>query len=70
MKKDSGVAYILDKSDSYPRAGESDAEFRARVQKRQDERRTRMSQNEPNVLGNSTDSLKAAAIELGYLQNV
>jgi len=67
MKNNDVVSFPLDKSDSYPRPGESDVEFMARIKKRRDERRGRMSQDELARIGNSSASLEAAAKELGYL---
>jgi hypothetical protein len=67
MEKTSIVSYVLDKSNSCKYADESDVDFLARVQKRQDERRSRLTQEELNNLGNSADSLEAAAKELGYV---
>ena len=63
----SKAEYILDKSECYPHPGESDAEFMIRVQKRQAERRSRMTPEELNRANELASSLEAAAKELGYL---
>jgi hypothetical protein len=68
MKRKSNPSYILDKSFYWPREGESDADFKARILKRRKNRGQSTTENDPSVLSDSEKLLMAAAVELGYLQ--